>query len=288
MQNKLSEALNYIEGHLDQSLTVQAISEQVGVSAFHFHRLFKLHFGLNLYDMIRGLRLKRAAYQLAYRQDKVIEIALNAQYQSPEAFSRAFFKVFKQTPSEFRKAADWSYWQTHHNPALLKRRLNSPVQNDYQVEFVHRQNIKIAYLSHQTNMRELGQTLQAFIQWRKGRALGPTKSRTFNLIYADAITGDDYRFDMACEFPYADLSEFDRESGIRVSHIPAGEFVKIRHIGSDDELANMAQFLYQYCMADKHLKLAHFPLFVERLRFFPDVPECESMSDIYLAIERTR
>lgn len=44
-------------------------------------------------------RLKRASFQLAFEPDlKIIEIALQAGFDSPEAFTRAFKRSFDQTP----------------------------------------------------------------------------------------------------------------------------------------------------------------------------------------------
>jgi AraC-like DNA-binding protein len=55
--------------------------------------------------------LKRASYRLAFEGDKrVIDIALEAGFESPEAFSRAFKRTFDQSPSEFRAEPKWPEW----------------------------------------------------------------------------------------------------------------------------------------------------------------------------------
>ena len=53
--------------------------------------------------MRRRLLLERAAWQLARTKLSVTEIGLNANYGSPEAFTRAFRRAFKVSPSLYRR-----------------------------------------------------------------------------------------------------------------------------------------------------------------------------------------
>lgn len=286
--NKLQGALTYIEANLDTPLTVKDISQQAGISPFHFHRLFRAQFRLSLYDLIKLLRLKRAAFQLAYRDEiKVIDIALTAQYQSPEAFSRAFLQVFGQSPRAFRKQANWAPWQTRYDALIQQRRADIPNTNSGRIGCVYLESIRIAYLSHLDEPSLLGETLNAFIHWRKRNALGPHKSRTFNLIYqtSKSMPNHHFRLDIACEFHSLQLKACDIEAGLKLAEIPAGNYARLRHIGSDDELEKSINHLYQYCLDDDYISLKDVPPLLERVRFFPDVPECESITDIYFAIE---
>jgi len=246
-----------------------------------------MRFGLSLYDLIKRLRLKRAAYRLAYRQDKVIDIALSAHYQSPEAFSRAFLKVFQQSPSAFRRSPDWSTWHKNENEILAKRNTKVSNAQTYKVEVVNCENIQIAYLEHRGNANRLGLTIQAFIAWRKARGLSPSKSRTFNLIYHDpqTVPPKEYRFDIACAFFDTILSPFDIASNMKLRTIPAGRYAKIRHHGSDDDLGVVIDYLYSQWLNESPMNLRDFPLMLERVHFFPDVAENQAITDIYLAIE---
>ena len=53
--------------------------------------------------MRRRLLLERAAWQLSRTQLSVTEIGLNANYGSLEAFTRAFRKAFRVSPSLYRR-----------------------------------------------------------------------------------------------------------------------------------------------------------------------------------------
>jgi AraC family transcriptional regulator len=72
-------------------------------SRTHFFRLFQALVEESPGSMRRRFRLERAAWQLSRTQLPVTEIALDAQYGSLEAFTRAFRKAFRISPSLYRR-----------------------------------------------------------------------------------------------------------------------------------------------------------------------------------------
>src|ERR1700733_4870679 len=101
-QHQLSKVIEFIGKHLDEELTLTQLSDIACFSKYHFHRLFTAYTGLSLQQYIRWLRLKRAAHQLIIDKDKtIIEIAINAGFESHEAFTRAFKQICGESPSEF-------------------------------------------------------------------------------------------------------------------------------------------------------------------------------------------
>ena len=57
--------------------------------------------------------LKRAAHQLIVDKDQsIINIAINAEFESHEAFSRAFKQACGFSPNQYRRGSSWSYWSS--------------------------------------------------------------------------------------------------------------------------------------------------------------------------------
>ena len=105
---KFTNVLDYIDKHLDDDLSVERLSHVANFSKFHFHRQFSEYIGIGVFKYIQLMRLKRASYRLFFnRLDPIINIALDACFENPESFSRAFKSAFGQTPSEFRKSPAW-------------------------------------------------------------------------------------------------------------------------------------------------------------------------------------
>mgnify|MGYP003877480899 CR=1 FL=1 len=255
------------------------------MSKYHFHRLCAAYFGLPLGALVIRLRMKKAAYQLAYRpQLKILDISLDAGFETHEGFTRAFRKLFDASPSQFRSSPDWSTWQQHYEPIhILRNKIMKPA-NTIKVDIVDFPATQIATMEHRGAPNLIGQTIGRFIQWRRANGLPPNKSRTFNLAYDDPRTtaSEDYRFDLACTFDNPIQLEGE---GIIEKCIPAGPCARVRHIGSDDSLAQSVDFLYRHWLPESECELRDFPVFFERVSFFPEVPEQEMITDIYLPIE---
>jgi AraC family transcriptional regulator len=238
---------------------------------------------MGVYHLIKLLRMKRAAYQLIFRpQMKIIDIGVSNGFDSHQAFSRSFRHVIGVTPSAYRKAPDWSSWQHHFND-ITKIRVKTMNATDYVIDIIDFPEISLAVYEHKGAPELLGRSIQRFIEWRKAMKLPPTKSRTFNLVYDDPrmVKPEDYRFDLACEYGGDDLRT---NTEMVCKTIPAGKCARYRHLGSDDTLSCPIEYMYSGWLDDSDYALRDFPLFFERVSFFPEVPEYEMITDIYLPI----
>ncbi|HYH03893.1 MAG TPA: AraC family transcriptional regulator [Bacillota bacterium] len=95
---EIERAINFIELHLHEPLTIRDAAAAAGYSLYHFCRLFNGLTGHSPYDYIMRRRLSEAAKALVENRRTVTEVALDFQFNSPETFSRAYFKLFGQLP----------------------------------------------------------------------------------------------------------------------------------------------------------------------------------------------
>ena len=284
-QSRFLKIIHYIEDNLDAELDVEELCQRVYLSKYHFHRQCSAFFGMSVIKLIRLLRLKKAAYQLAYRDNgSILDIALANGYESHEAFSRAFKKHFDKAPSDFRQAPDWSPWQAKYEPILMLRKKIMNSTEEFKVDVVDVPNTPIAVLRHRGDPNFLGKTIQKFIEWRKLNRLPPAKSRTFNIVYDDPemTAAEEYRFDICCSVEQPIGSN---HFGVINEVIPGGRCAVVRHIGSDDTLGVVVNFLYTQWLPDSDYEVRDFPIYFERVSFFPDVAENEMITDVYLPIK---
>jgi AraC family transcriptional regulator len=112
---RIERVIEYVCSNLEADLSVDRLSAVAGFSKFHFHRQFGAFTGFSVAQFVRLVRLKRAAYQLAFAPERtILDIALDAGFGAPESFSRAFKDVLGQTPSEFRRSPRWGAWANEH------------------------------------------------------------------------------------------------------------------------------------------------------------------------------
>lgn len=100
--NNVGKSIDYIESHLTDDLCITEIADVAHYSPFHFQRLFQILTGTTIGDYIRNRRMTLASNELIASRIKILDLALKYQYESPEAFSRAFKKLFGVTPTQVR------------------------------------------------------------------------------------------------------------------------------------------------------------------------------------------
>lgn len=284
-QERFYQVLNYIDTHLDEQLTVERLSDIACLSKYHFHRQFSSIFGITAFAYIKQARMKRASYQLSFKKEmRIVDVAVANGYESSEAFSRAFRQSIGQNPSQFREQAKWNPWhEKYHLFKKLRIQRMKSVTYTHQVQIVHFNETKVAVLEHLGALELIENTISTFIEWRKENKLSPKNSRIFNIIYDDpsVVEPDKYRCDI-CASIKSDVKE--NNYGVITKSIPAGRCAVIRHIGSDDGLSKIVNYLYSKWLPQSGEALRDYPLFFERISLFPDVPETEITTDIYLPL----
>src|ERR1700733_14734525 len=111
-----------VASSLDTQVNTQDLARQAYQSRTQFHKLFRAMVEESPAAMRRRLLLERAAYQLGHTGVSVTDVALDANYGSLEAFTRAFRRAFRISPSIYRRMRDPHF----HLPACNKIHFFAP------------------------------------------------------------------------------------------------------------------------------------------------------------------
>ena len=94
-----------VDTYLDSDLSVECMAAEVGISPFHFSRLFRVSFGMPPYHYVLQMRIARAAYLLrSERQRTDADIALEVGFASQAHLTHAFKQHLGETPARWREA----------------------------------------------------------------------------------------------------------------------------------------------------------------------------------------
>ncbi|GAA0536387.1 MULTISPECIES: AraC family transcriptional regulator [Streptomyces] len=104
MLERLNEALEHIESHLDQRIETAELARIAVTSEYHFRRLFSALAGIPLSEYIRRRRLTLAGAEVLAGERTLLEIAVRYGYGSGEAFARAFRAMHGVGPGDARRA----------------------------------------------------------------------------------------------------------------------------------------------------------------------------------------
>jgi AraC family transcriptional regulator len=100
---RLNQALDHLERHLDQPLDVAGLARIACVSEHHFRRLFSALAGMPLSEYVRRRRLTLAGAEVVAGEASLLDVAVRWGYGSNEAFARAFRAVHGVGPQEARR-----------------------------------------------------------------------------------------------------------------------------------------------------------------------------------------
>ena len=95
----IDAAIQYVEEHITDELTVDMIAKHVNISSFYFQKGFAMLCGFTISEYIRNRRLALAGNDLATGDEKIIDIAMKYGYDSPDSFTKAFSRFHGVTPT---------------------------------------------------------------------------------------------------------------------------------------------------------------------------------------------
>ncbi|WP_328412132.1 AraC family transcriptional regulator [Streptomyces violaceus] len=103
MLERLNQAMEHIERHLDESSDVEELARIAATSEYHLRRMFSALAGMPLSEYIRRRRLTVAGAEVLAGSETLLEIAVRYGYGSGEAFARAFRTMHGVGPGEARR-----------------------------------------------------------------------------------------------------------------------------------------------------------------------------------------
>lgn len=99
----IKEVLDFVEENIFKNINLNEIIDKTYMSKSSFYVIFKEIFDFTIKDYIRKRRLSLSANELIYKRLSVLDLAIKYGYNSSEAYSRAFKKMFGKTPTEYGK-----------------------------------------------------------------------------------------------------------------------------------------------------------------------------------------
>jgi len=100
---KLRRAFAFMATRLDQPFDLNSLAHAVGMSEFHFSRLFKQATGLSPSLYFIRQRVAKAQQLLQETETSIIEIGLAVGYSSPSHFAQIFRRETGLSPSDYRR-----------------------------------------------------------------------------------------------------------------------------------------------------------------------------------------
>jgi AraC family transcriptional regulator len=98
--HKLQQAIDYIQAHLAEDMSLEAIATEVGMSRYYFCRLFKQSTGISPYQYLLKCRVERAKVLLLQGQQSITDIAIQVGFANQSQLGRHFKRFTGVTPKQ--------------------------------------------------------------------------------------------------------------------------------------------------------------------------------------------
>ena len=277
---RMLRVLVHIQQHLDQPLLLDELAAIAHFSPYHFHRIFRGMIGETVAQHIKRLRLERAALRLRTTSRSIIDIAIEAGYESHEGFIRAFAGSFACSPSSYReKAAALSQPEGEHEGQPLQSR-EVPAM-DVTVKTIP--DMHIAFVRHVGPYGDVGPSWETLFDWAGERDLIDGETRYFGMCHddPDITEAQQLRYD-ACLTVHGDV----RPSGVvGIQTISGGRFACTLHVGPYHTLNETYIALFGGWFASQGVEPGPPPC----LEFYLNEPDCtppeELLTEVCARIE---
>lgn len=264
----------YIQQNLDRELSLEELAGKSYFSVYHFHRVFRAVVGLapggeSLKEHIRRLRIERAASDLKHTNNSIINIALDAGYQTHEAFTRAFGAAFGCSPSDFQSNNNITPQRTivhNRNPIIGDGQMEVKIKNI--------ETMRVAFVRHVGPYNQVGKAWDCLCtHLGKNGHLG-SGSKFIGICYDDpeVTAPEKIRYDACITVD----DNFVPEKDVAVQTIDGGEYAVTTHFGPYDKLGQTYAMLFGQWLLQSGRELRSDPC----LEFYLNDPDSTDPDDL--------
>jgi len=252
--NTAQKALWFIESHLSAPLSLDDIAGVAGVSRFHIVRAFAAATGVSVMRYVRLRRLSEAARALAGGAPDILSLALEADYGSHEAFTRAFRDQFGVTPESVRANARLDGLPLQ-DPIMMDQ---TPLDDLAAPRFITAKPLLVAGVAERFS-HDNGAGIPALWQ-RFHQVVGDLPARIGDVAYGVCCNGDDAgNFDYIAGVEVADFSDLPR--AFAKVRIPAANFAVFSHSDHVSTIRRTVNTIWNHWLPTSGMKAADAPSF---------------------------
>lgn len=287
-KERILRVLIFIQQNLDYDLSLEQLAKVAYFSPYHFHRIFRGMVGESLKEHIRRLRLERAAIRLKHTNKSVLEIALEAGYETHEAFSRAFRAVSGCSPTRFRSS---NSVLLKPDPSGIHYRGDGAIGDiklaiggePMDVEIKSLESMRVAFVRHVGAYNEAGAAWEKLCTRLGAEGMLGAGTKFVGVCHDDpeVTAPEKIRYDACVTVD----DNFEAEAEIGVQTIGGGEYAVATHIGPYDKLGHTYAKLYGQWLPQSGREPRSQPC----LEFYWNDPESTDpehlLTDIYAPLE---
>ena len=278
-------AIRFIEKNLDEDIKTADVAQEVAFSTYHFHRIFLAITGDTVAGYIRRRRLTKAAFELVETDKKILDIALDYRFETPESFSRAFRRMYGISPGKYRKQKPCTVYlhQTRIDEKFLRHIKGGITMEPRILQMDMFKIVGMKYYGENKN-NEIGRLWDLFNPRVSEIKNQQGSNVRYGICYPIGDSAEKGEFEYIALIEVSDLNEIPE--GMVGRTIQTQTYAVFTHKGSLEKIAETYKYIYGTWHPKSGYELLKTPDFeYYDERFDPDTEE-DSEFDIYIPIKQ--
>ncbi|MBN2435528.1 MAG: AraC family transcriptional regulator [Spirochaetes bacterium] len=285
MKNRevIYRSLDLIEENLKSDMTVFALSRYFDFSLFYFSRIFNGITGFTPKAYMLNRKISEAAKEIVAGEKKIIEIAFDYGFSTPESFSRAFQKIAGDNPSVYRKQKLFS--QKEIFPRLSRESIESNKFLEQQEgELVEREPILLVGIPF---FYDISMKNDLSLPWSN-------MTKNINLVKERIVPEKYYQVQYWFEdqdpgtlffFVAAEVSKIDDiPIQFTAKVLPRQTYLRFYHKGRANSVGIIYRYIYETFLPDTEYRLPYLYNFEQYGDKTLEPDNEESISEIYIPV----
>ena len=276
---RYKKLISFIDENFKEEINIEKIEEACHYSYRNINRIFQAIHHETIGKYIKRLRLEKAAQFLKYSTIPVANIAYEVGFEDRAAFSKAFKKKYKHSPSAYRENSELSFIKEQSSFLNTERE-----KLQYTIEFLP--DFEYLFLEYQgdyLDFPKVDEAWNALTEFASSKNLITENSIPMTEIIDDEAISDQINSRYNCAFILEKPLDFEPEGLFRTKRHRRQKYVKFIYNGSHEGSIEFYNNIYMYWMLDIGLELEDAPT----LEFYLDTHEPQSNTmhtEIYIPV----
>lgn len=244
--------------------------------------MFSAHTGETLHKYVRRLRLERAVARLAYSSTPIVHVALEAGFETHEAFSRAFRKAYNMSPTDFRqKASQGDPFFFYRSEPPTQPRPIGDINMKVRIENIETK--PIVFLRHVGPYPQIGSKFQDLHGWAGPKGILGPHTQVLGIYHdnPEVTPEDKLRSDAALTVQ----GTVEVDGAVQSGEITGGEYAIATHHGPYTALPESYRWLYGEWLCQSGRLPADSPCFERYVNDPTKTPEEDLVVEIYIKLK---
>jgi AraC family transcriptional regulator len=291
-ESRLQRLIDYIYEHLNEPLDLMTMADVAGISQYHLHRIYSSIYGESISNMIKRLRLHKAAGNLINSSMGIDQVALLSGYRHLQSFTRAFSAEFGAPPASFRqKRRDLAgikplTLMTPHEVAKEKVTMqDAKNQTEFPVRITDLETpLGLVVYPHQGSYMNIGQAFEKLSGWAGMRQLFDQNTRMMAVYFHDPDTTPEQDLRSLAGISVSADKCPTLEAPLETYEVSRGKYAVLRFKGPYADMHRAYRWFFGDWLTQSGHEVADKPPFEEYLNDPRQVPPSELLTDIYMPL----